>query len=780
MIKNYLKTAWRNLWKNKAYSFITISGLSLAMGGAILLLLWIQNAVSTDKFHTKGDFLYKVYQKATTNGYVDCWDVTPAPLGPILLKDYQEIMQMTRVIGSNKLLSKSDKKIMANGNIVDPSFLRMFSFPLVKGNIQNVLNDNHSIVITEKLAGKLFSGGDAINRSILVDTNMYTITGILKDLPGNTQFDFEFLLPWRNEDKVRIEDQSWTIDQAATYVELKPLTRKEFLDKKITDVLSSYSKNDIHARIFLYPFSKTWLYGQFNNGKPAGGLIDIVHIFFLVAFILLLIGCINFMNLSTARSESRAKEIGVRKVAGARRSDLIIQFIAESILISFIAGIIALLLAQLALPSFNTLTEKHLSISYISIYFWLAALGFIFFTGILAGCYPALYLSSIKTTNALKRLTKNNFAMFMPRKILVVLQLVFSIVMINYSCVIIRQTRYMKNRDTGFLKNDLIFHQLTSDLQKNFLLVKKEILNNSKIIAVNKTNTLITSGSMETNDLQWNGNKVNPNFQLITSNADFVVTNGLVLDAGRDLDLNVFPTDTSSCLINETALRMVGNKSGIGQVFTENGTDCTVVGVLKDFVNDYPGHEVRPLLVRASNNANFMNIRLHRKTSISDLGYIKRVIKKYNPSFITEIQYAADDYDKKFKGAEVSLTLAVGFTILAIFISCSGLFGLATFMVTSRTKEIGIRKVLGASIFSIIYLLNRDFVKLIFIAVLIGCPIAWLIMQSSIQNFSYRISSSWLILVQTSVLSIFIVLLTVTLQTQRAARANFIKSLKSD
>ncbi|MEJ7678096.1 MAG: FtsX-like permease family protein [Segetibacter sp.] len=619
-----------------------------------------------------------------------------------------------------------------------------------------------------------------MNKTILVDnTDNYTISGVLKDLPNNTQFDFEFLLPWKNKENSRA-DMSWTDDQVATFAELRPSVKKELINNKITNVITRYSSNMKHAQVFLYPFSKVWLYGDFNNGKPVGGGIDVVHVFYLIALILLFIGSVNFMNLSTARSERRAKEVGVRKIAGADRSSLITQFIGESIMLAFIAGSIALAIAWLVLPSFNQLTEKHIEIEYQSFSFWIAAICFVLFTGILAGSYPAFYLSSFGVLRILKGSTKNVHAMLAPRKILVVMQFIISIIIINYCYVIQKQTDHAQNRDVGFLKNDLVFHPMTNDLQKNFELVKQELFNTGKVIAVNKTNTLITSGGSETNKLEWKGMAMNFNFELMTSDADFIKTNGLKLLAGRDLDVAVFPADTASCLVNETALKMIGYKNPIGQILKEDGIDCKIIGVIKDFLIGSPFQDTRSLMVRGSTNAGFINIRLNPDNAASNLKDVRNILKKYNPNYITELQFANDDYARKLKGAEITLTLTRGFAFIAIFISCLGLFGLGTFMAENRTNEIGVRKVLGASVASIAYLLTRDFIKLVIIAILIASPIAWLLMNSYLRGFSYRTNIAWWALLATGLFSIFIALMTVSFQAIKAAIANPVKSLRTE
>jgi ABC-type antimicrobial peptide transport system permease subunit len=593
----------------------------------------------------------------------------------------------------------------------------------------------------------------------------------LKDLPNNTQFNFDYLLPVKDAD-------ASNAGEMMTFVELDPLTQETVVNKKVKDIAGGLGKNGVRKETFLYPFTKTWLYGDFQDGKPVGGGIGIVQLLAVVAFILLLIGSINFMNLSTAKGEQRAKEVGVRKTIGAGKSSLVKQFIGESVFLAFVAGLIALLLAQLILPSFNQLTEKQLTIPYQTFYFWIAAVGFVLFTGFLAGSYPAFYLSSFKSIDGLKNTGGNKYSMRSPRNILVVVQFLVAVILINYSYMIIRQTSYMMNRETGFSKNELAFLPSTSVLQKNFGVVKQALLNSGKVAAVNTSNVPITNGGAETSNLRWKGADLMQSFQLITANEDFVSTNGLQLVAGRDLDLTSYPTDTASCLINETAAVQMGEKNVIGKVLQENGTACTIVGVLKDFVNDFPGHEDRPLMVRAAHDGAFINIRLGKETSSSDAALVSDILKKYNNGNVTELQFARTDYDQKFKGARVTITLAVIFSLVIIFIACLGLLGLAIFTVTRRTKEIGVRKIMGAGRGEVTYLLTRDFIKLVLIAVLAGSPIGWQLMKTVIANFSYRTTIDWWIFLFTSSVLILIAAVTVSFQAMKAAAMNPVKSLK--
>jgi ABC-type antimicrobial peptide transport system permease subunit len=778
MIKNYFKIAWRNLWKNKTYSFITISGLSLAMAGAILLLLWIQNALSVDQFHAKKDMLYKVYTKQKIDGYIQTKDVSSFDVAPDLLSSYPEVKQASRVLAASNSIVYRDKKLYAKGNFVDAAFLTMFSFPLKSGNPAVVLKDRYSIVITEQLADKIFAEADPMNKSVVLDSIGYTVTGVLKDLPNNTQFNFEYLIPINASETVGMDASGRT--EALTFVALDPLADETVVNKRIKGIAGKHGENGIPSETFLYPFTKTWLYGDFEDGKPTGGGITIVRLLSVVAFIILLIGSINFMNLSTAKAEQRAKEVGVRKAIGAGKSSLIKQFIGESILLAFVAGLIGLLLAQLILPSFNQLTEKQLLIPYKEFPFWIAAFCFVLFTGFLAGSYPAFYLSSFKSVDCLKNKTGNKYSMRSPRNILVVVQFVVAVVLTNYSYMIIKQTTFMMHRETGFLKNELVFLPMTTELKKNYDVVKQVLLNSKNVLAVNTTNVPITSGVAVTNHLKYKGLEMAQPFKLITSNTDFVHTHGLQLTKGRDLDLNAFPMDTASCLINETAAKQFGDKDIMSLVLEENGTTCSVVGVLKDYVNDFPGHEDQPLIVRAAHTGAFTNIRLTKGISSSETIAVNDILKKYNAGNATELQFARDDYEQKFKGARVSITLAVIFSLVTIFISCLGLLGLALFTVSRRTKEIGIRKIMGARTGELTFLLTRDFIKLVLIAVVAGSPIGWQLMKTTVQNFSYRTNIDWWIFLATGGLLMLVTAITVSFQTVKAAAINPVESLRTE
>ena len=784
MLKSYFRIAWRNIGKNKVHSLINITGLALGMAGATLLLLNIQYGLSFDQFHEKKAALYEAYNRGTVGGQLICWNATAPPLGPALKKDYPEIKQMARVLESGKLLRYADKKIQAGGKLVDPAFLSMFSFPLSKGNAAIALNDPNDIVLTEKLAGKLFGGEDPMNKTITTPTgDELRVTGVLKDLPDNTQFKFEYLLAWSYLQANGVKDLYWNNQNSNTFVELTADANVEAINKKIADIAVRNYPSVGDQKIFLYPFSKVYLEGRFDNGKPSGGGIDNLRMLGVLAGIILLIACINFMNLSTARSEKRAKEVGIRKVVGAVRRSLIFQFIGESVLMAFLAGILALLLAEIALPEFSSLAHTRLTVPWTSPFFWMAALGLILLTGLLAGSYPAFYLSSFRPVRVLKGVLKNGNALVTPRKILVVLQFVCSIVLINFTVIFQKQIRYGLNRETGFIKENLVTHTLTNDLQKNYAIVKNELINTGTAVAVCQSNTSVTRITGAESGLKWAGMdpKANPAFVLLSESGGFIRTNGLTMAAGRDIDLEKHPADTISCVINESAAKVLGFKDPIGQIIKDEEVNWTIVGVVKDFLIGEPDQAMDPVLIKGSIWGGIINIRLAGgPSSLRHVQQAQEILKKYNPNFLTDLQFADEDYAAKFRQAKNIAILISSFAVLAIFISCMGLLGLSTYMAENRIKEIGIRKVLGASVAGITTLLTRDFVKLILVSIGIASPLAWIFMNFFLRQFSYRTSLDAWVLAVAGGGTLLIALFTISFQTIRAALMNPVKSLRTE
>ncbi|HEY2580154.1 MAG TPA: ABC transporter permease, partial [Mucilaginibacter sp.] len=723
----------------------------------------------------------------------ECWDNTPKVLARTLEKDLPEVEQAARVNYSTKFLfSMGDKKLMVIGNLVDSNFLEIFSFPLIEGNPKTALSDMHNVVITQQLATKLFGKNEnPIGKIVrIANKENFTVTGILKDLPNNTQFNFEYLLPWSAWNQVPVmgsNDTNWGNNSTKTYVLLKRNANLATVETKMKVFKQKYNdeaKRD-NWQMFLYPVSRWHLYSDFQNGyETGGGRITFVKLYGLIAAFILLIACINFMNLSTARSERRAKEVGIRKAVGARKTSLISQFVGESIFLAFIAGIIAIIIVQSILPGFNQLSDKSLFIPYSNSSFWLFATGFIVFTGILAGTYPAFFLSSFQPVKVLKGTFKKANALITPRKVLVVLQFTFAVVLIICTIIVIQQIDYAKDRLAGYDKNNLIYHSFTGDIEKNYALIKGELISSGVANTVTKTSAPLTENWSDGDVEGWAGKDPNDktDFHMFNEDGGLGKTAGLTFVQGRDIDIQKYPTDSLAMIINESSLKVMKFNSPIGQVVKSNGEQWHIVGVIKDFILESPYEPTKPMLIYGPKSwfAN-MQIKLNNQNSTEqNLKSAEAIFKKYNPQYPFEYKFVDEEYSAKFENEKRTGTLVRLFATLTIFISCLGLFGLATYMAEARVKEIGVRKVLGATVINIAALLSKDFVKLVIISIIAASPIAWFAMHKWLESYSYRINISWLVFVASGLLAILIALLTVSFQAIKAAMANPVKSLRSE
>lgn len=789
MLKNYFKIALRNLRRNAGFSFINIFGLSIGMASAMLILLWIKNEVSFDNFHEKRDRIYEAWNRAEFSGDLQCWNTTPKVLARTLENDIPEVESAVRVDWtSNYLFSIGEKRITERGNIVDSNFLQVFTFPLLKGDPKTALNDLHSIVITEKFSKKLF-GDDyqaAMGKVVKIDNKEnFTVTGIAKDLPLNSRFDFEYLIPWAYKRSVGDDDVFWGNNSTRTYVLLKPNVSFAAAQQKIRPIKQKYEKDEPKWEMFLYPMSKWQLYSSFTNGKEDGkGRIEFIRLFAIIAVFILLIACINFMNLSTARSEKRAKEVGIRKVVGAQKGTLISQFIGESIFLAFLAGVIGVLLVQLTLPAFGKLIDKELQIEYGNIYFWLETIGFILFTGLLAGSYPAFFLSSFQPVTVLKGTFKKAHALINPRKVLVVLQFTFAITLIICTIIVKQHIDHARNRDTGYDKKNLVYHLFTGDIEKNYLLIRNDLLSSGVAVAVTKTSAPPTQSWSDGWGQEWEGKDPNDKTDFFRYNQDEGLgkTAGLTFVKGRDFDLKQYPTDSTAMIINESALKVMRFKDPIGKIVKDNGTEWHIVGVIKDFILTSPYQPTKPMLI-AGAKAWFQTILIklnpHSPTD-QNLKKAEAIFKRYNPEYPFDFKFVDEEYARKFEDEKRTGILAALFAGLTIFISCLGLFGLATYMAENRIKEIGVRKVLGASVTNITTLMSKDFVVLVLISLVIASPLAWYFMNRFLENYPYHDTISIWVFVLAGVVSIMIALLTVSYQSIKAALANPVKSLRTE
>ena len=786
MLKNYFLVAWRNLIRKKSFSILNITGLAIGMAAAILILLWLQYEISFDQSYPHKDRIYEAWNHAVRNDKIQCWNNTPKVMAAAVQQDYPEV---ERVVRTNYpypvLFSVGEKRLTARGQMVDSGFLQMFGFPLLKGDPARVLNDVYSIVLTEKLAKSIFGNEDPMGKIVKVDNkDNFTVAGILKNLPDNTRFNFEYLISWAYLRKIGMDDQNWGNNSTATYVMLKPTATLASITPKIKTIRKKYDKYDPSIETFLYPVTRSYLHGSFENGKESGGRIEIVRLFAIIAGLILLIACINFMNLSTARSEKRAKEVGIRKVVGAQKGALIGQFLGESVLLAFIAGILALIIVQLSISSFNELVGKKLSVDFGNIWVWVTGLGFVVFTGVLAGSYPAIYLSSFRPVKVIKGTFKAANALITPRKVLVVAQFTFAIVLIIATIVVRQQIKKAQDRQSGYVKNDLVYHFMEGDVEKNYTLIKNELLASGIAVSVSKTNSPITETWSNTWGIEWKGKDPKDKTIINRFCADdaIVKTIGLQLVQGRDIDLQQYPTDSTAAIINESAVKTMGFKEPIGQLIKDMGEEWHVVGVVKDFIMNSPYQPIEPVMISGAKAwFNVIHIKLSPKnTTAHNVEALTKVFKKYNPEYPFNYRFVDEEYGKKFNDEKRSATLASLFAILTIIISCLGLFGLASYMAENSTKEVGIRKLLGASVGNITRLLSIDFLKLVITAFVIAAPLGFWAMYSWLQSFPYRVTIQWWVFALAGSLSVVIALATVSFQAIKAALMNPVKSLRSE
>jgi len=786
MLKNYFKTTLRNLWKNKGYSFLNIFGLAIGIACAALIFLWVEDELNYNDYYSNKENLYKIKDHQTYDGTVFTFDATPGPLATGLKNEIPGIKNTARyTFGDQLLFSVGDKNINESGNYVDSSFLKMFQLQFIHGNAATAFSQLNSVVISEKMANKFFNTTDVLGKSIKVNNKEdYIISGVIKDLPENVTLKFEWLAPFKN-----YEDQNkwllqWGNNGVATFVETVPNANITAINKKLYNYLDTKGK-DLNAKFEIYPMSRWRLYDSWgSNGKEAEGRIKYVKLFSLIAWIILIIACINFMNLSTSRSEQRAREVGVRKVLGAGKNKLILQFIGESLMMAFLSSIFSVVLIFLALPSFNNLVQKHLSIGLENPFHIGALILIALICGIVAGSYPSFYLSSFNPVKVLKGLKiKTGGSASFIRKGLVVTQFAISVILIISTIIIFQQIQHVKTRDLGYNKNDLIYTSVQGSLQSNFTAIKNGLKATGAVEDAALSTSMILNLSSNSGNWEWPGK--DPSKQiLITGEAaspGYISTMGLKLKEGR----NFYPdikSDSGNVIINETLAKMINQKEVVGSVLTQGGTKFNIIGVISDFVyNDMYAQGAPLILFSDTSNVNILSIRIKSSVPTKDaLSKIENVFKKDNPGYPFEYKFVDESFAKQFSTETLIGKLAMVFSILAIFISCLGLFGLAAYTAERRTKEIGIRKVLGASAKGLAGLLSKDFLKLVAISCLIAFPLAWWMMNNWLETYAYRIKIDWIIFLAAGLLAIVIALLTVSFQAIKVAIANPVKSLRTE
>lgn len=790
MFRTTLKAGIRNFWKNKSYSFLNILGLAIGIACAGLIFLWVEDETSYDRVHVNKDRIYMVMNNWPFTGHFSTYENTPGLMGPAMKKEIPGLVNTCRTTEgqSTQLIVIGNKSVYAGGAYADSMLFSMFTIPFVQGSAATAFNQVHSMVITEKAVKKFFGDNkNVLGKTVRLDNKQdYQITGVVKDFPENNSIQFEWVVSFDIFFKENNWLSNWDSNGILTMAELEKSADPEKINQQLHDYIKKRVPKTIVSS-FLFPMKDWHLRWDFENGKPTGkGRIQYVHMFSLIAWIILFLACINFMNLATARSEKRAKEVGVRKVLGSGRGKLITQFISEAIFLAFLSVIVGVLLMMIVLPFFNTLAQKHLALNLWDPLHLLSLLGITLVCGLVAGSYPSLYLSSFNPVFVLKGIKMKSGSAALVRRGLVVIQFSVSIILIICTIIIFQQIEHVKNRKLGYDINNQIVMDLQGNMGKQFNSVKQDLLNTGVVENAALSDHETIYGGDNSDHYSWEGK--DPNTTIIISwrnvSPELLSTNGIKVDMGRDF----YPdpvSDSSNIIITESLAKLMNKPNPIGTVIHADNDKYTVVGIVKDFVyGNMFGNTPDPLIFFCNphyENENVMYVRFKKQANPEKaIAQIEPVIKKDNPLYPFQYRFVDDQFNQMFLSEMLVSKLSRVFAVLAICISCLGLFGLAAFTAERRTKEIGIRKVLGAGVTQLAGLLSGEFLKLIAISSLIAFPVAWYAMHAWLQNYAYHITISWWVFVAAGAASILIALITISFQTIRAAIVNPITSLRSE
>lgn len=794
MIKNYFKVAWRNLVKAKGYSAINIGGLAVGMAVAMLIGLWVYNELTFDKYHKNYDRIAQVMQHANFNGEIGTQTSNPALMGPELREkygsDFKYVVQSSWTGGH--LLSVGDKHISKIGNFFEPDAPEMLTLKMLKGTRAG-LKDPYSIMLSATAAESIFGDEDPINKTIKVDRSFdVKVTGVYEDLPYNTSFrDIKIMMPWElwliQNPWARQMTEPWGSNFSQTFVQIADHADMDKVSAKIRNTkLNNVSKEETKYQwvVFLHPMKKWNLYSRFKNGVNIGGNIQYVWLFGTIGIFVLVLACINFMNLATARSEKRAREVGIRKAIGSLRGQIIKQFFAESYVVVLLSFVLSLVLVILLLPLFNEIAGKKIEIPWQNPVFWISIFLFVLITGLLSGSYPAFYLSSFQPLKVLKGTFRVGRFASVPRKVLVVTQFTVSVMLIIGTIIVYQQIQYAKNRPIGYTRNGLINLSMEPEIQKHYDAVRSELKNSGAIEEMAASNSPLTQVWNTNGGFDWEGK--DPNLAVDFPNNrvsyEFGKTVQWNIKEGRDFSRD-FATDSATFIINESAAKFLGFKDPVGKILKWNGEAFTIIGIISDVMQESPFYPVRPTLYHIGDYDNMYNLILKlssQNNAGKSLSKIEQVLKKYTPNVPFDYKFVDEEFGNKFKAEERIGKLSSYFAILAIFISCLGLFGMASFVAEQRTREIGIRKVLGASVVNLWRLLSKEFVLLVILSCIIAVPIAWYYLHSWLANYDYRIKIGWPVFVLAAAVALIITLLTVSFQAIKAAIANPVKSLRTE
>ena len=800
MFKYNLRFAFRMLAKNKVNSVLNIFGLALGIACAWMILLWVEDEFSFDKFNTKEDRLYRVEVSMTMDNYKFAMESTPRPIGAAMKAEIPGVVNASKYSvfdNGPKLFTIKDKSLYAAGRYCDSSLFNMFTFAFSQGDALNPFPQLYSLVVTESTAKKFFgTEKNIIGRSVQMDQQHdYTITGVVKDMPENSSIQFEWLAPWQiqNIESVahggKSDEEDWGSYGPMTFVELSKNANVDAVNAALKDFIHKKSP-DQKTTTFLFPMKDWRLYSEFAGDKPTGGgRISQVRSLSAIAWIILLIACINFMNLATASSQKRAKEFGVRKVLGAEKRKLIGQFMGEALMMAFLAAVVAIMMMAASLPLFDSIMGKNLQLDLKDPFQMLSLLAITVICGLVAGSYPSFYLSSFNPVGVLKGLRMKGGSAPLIRRGLVIAQFVFSIVFITGTIVVDLQIRHISNRDLGFNQNNLIQISPHKDVYKVFQVIKDELMKTGLFENVALADHIILYGG-DSRKYKWKNQSdtdVSVSHRNVTP--EYVSTSGMKIIAGRDFSENA-QSEGSNVLINESMAKTMGPGSAIGKIIeAPEGypnvifKSMTVVGVVRDYVYGNIYGKANPMIIfcKPPEYQNFLYVRPKQQANIGlAISKIESVMKANNPGYPVEYGFVDEEFSQMYTDEKQRSEIFSVFTVLAVVISCLGLFGLSAFSAAQRTKEIGVRKVLGASIAGIARLLSIEFLRLVVIACVIAFPIAWWMMTNWLQNFEYRIHISWWIYAVAGLTALLIALATVSYQSIKASLVNPVVSLRTE
>ena len=811
MFKNYFKTAWRSIINSKVYSTLNILGLAIGLSCFLLIALYVMDELSYDRFYPNAERIYRINSDIRFGGAEMLMPVSSDMTGQLMKKDYPQVEQYTRIytFTGDKLIRKGNEYIdEAKVAHVDSTFFDVFQIPVVHGNTQHALDEPNTVVLTASTAKKYFGSTDVVGKTLEVMKDgkkpSYKITAVIKDFPDNADFHFDLLFSMKNA------NYRWgqlTSHNFYTYLLLKKGTDYKAFEKNFVTYVDKYvlpeakrymnissmadfEKAGNKLEYTLIPLTDIHLHSARQFELSPGGNIEYVYIFSAVALFILLIACVNFMNLTTARSANRAKEVGIRKVLGTEKRYLVMQFLFESMLTTLVAMVIAIVVVYLVLPLFNDVANKDMTLSSLfSPYILPLLIALPLAVGLLAGSYPAFFLSAFKPIEVLKGKLKLGSRSGNLRSVLVVFQFATSIILIIGTIVVYKQLHYIQTKDIGFNKNQVLVIDGTGVLDKNADVFKNEVLNMPGVVSGTLSAYLPVSNSSRSDNTWYRQEVMSSESGIDMQNwkvdYDYIKTMGMEVIKGRNFSRD-YPTDSSAAIINETTARLLGFKEPVGkQIYTtvqgsEDLAPYTIIGVVKNFNFESLHHDVGPLVLRLSSSPYTVSFKIHTANIPGLIAKIKATWKTMVPGFPFSYRFLDDSFDEMYRAEQRAGTIALIFSVLAIFIACLGLFGLATFIAEQRTKEIGIRKVLGASVQGIVGMLSKDFLKLVTIAFMIAVPVAWYAMNVWLRGFAYRISLSWWIFIAAGVAAFLIALITVSFQAIKAAIANPVTSLRTE